>query len=262
MGNSTRSLQGTGYHEHAWGRFALSDLQITRGSVSVPLDGFSLVFAEILGEQRAAFLGIEKDGKSIAFSDKQIKLDYSNANYSFDNMTATIFPAAYNVVADNGDYTLNLTVDVQKSAATTLDNQPPMPSVLIFQQVSILQGTLVSKSGERYSFQDEGFSGFTTARLHPVFGRINSITNNSTSSNYTIVARNERTGQQKTARIASNSFYSLDANYLDYLANSTAPWVAQGDQIKLEMMGEGDANNTTAIILSINLSEDRQEVNL
>jgi hypothetical protein len=38
--------------------------------------------------------------------------------------------------------------------------------------------------------------------------------------------------------------------------------VAQGDQIKLEMMGEGDANNTTAIILSINLSEDRQEVNL
>ena len=261
IGNSTKSLQGIGYHEHAWGRFDLSDPQITRGSVSVPLDGFSLAFAEILGEQRVAFLGIEKDGKSIVFSDKQIKLDYLNANYSFDNMTATIFPAAYNVEADNGDYILNLAVDVQKSAATTLGYQPPLPSVLIFQQVSILSGTLVSKSGEKFSFQERGSSGFTAARLHPVFGRINSSINNSTSSGFTIIAHNERTGQQKTARVASKGFYSLDANYLDYLANRTAPWVAQGDLLKLEMMGEGEANGTKAAILSINLSEDRQEVN-
>jgi hypothetical protein len=67
---------------------------------SIPLDGFYLAFAEILSEQRVAFIGIEKDGKSIVFSDKQIKLNYSNA---FDNMTAAVFPAAYNVEADNGD---------------------------------------------------------------------------------------------------------------------------------------------------------------
>jgi hypothetical protein len=161
IGNRTKSLQGIGFHEHAWGRFALSDPQITRASVSVPLEGFSLAFAEILGEQRVAFLGIEKDGKSIVFSDKQIKLNYSNA---FDNMTAEIFPAAYHVEADNGDYTLDLAVDVQKSAATALDYQPPLPSVLIFHQVSILQGTLESKSGEKFSFQKQGFSGFTEAR--------------------------------------------------------------------------------------------------
>ncbi|MCK9564697.1 MAG: hypothetical protein M0Q43_01445 [Methanothrix sp.] len=182
IGNRTKSLQGTGYHEHAWGRFALSDPQITRASVSVPLDGFSLAFAEILGEQRVAFLGIEKDGKSIAFSDKQIRLNYSNASYAFDNMTESFFPAAYNVEADNGDYTLDLAVDVQKSAATTLDYQPPLQSVLIFQQVSILQGTLKSKSGEKFSFQKQGFSGFTSPRLHTVFGKINSSSGNSTSS--------------------------------------------------------------------------------
>ncbi len=142
IGNRTRSLQGTGYHEHAWGRFALSDPQITRASVSVPLEEFSLAFAEISGEQRVAFLGIEKDGKSIVFSDKQIKLNYSNSNYSFDNMTAGIFPDAYNVEADNGDYTLDLAVDVQKSAATTLDYRPPLPSVLIFQQALFRRGHL------------------------------------------------------------------------------------------------------------------------
>ncbi|MCX6678287.1 MAG: hypothetical protein NTU95_10170 [Methanothrix sp.] len=205
IGNITKSLQGIGYHEHAWGRFALSDPQIIRASVSVPLDGFCLAFAEISGEQRAAFLGIEKDGKSIAFRDMQIKINYSN--YSFDNKTAAVFPDAYHVLADNGDYSLDLEVDVQKSAATTLDYQPPLPSVLIFQQVSILQGTLKSKSGEKFSFQKQGFSAFTMA-IH------------------------------------------------------NAPWVAEGDRMKLEMREPGKANSTAAAFLSINLSEGWQEVNL
>lgn len=259
IGNRTKSLQGTGYHEHAWGRFAFSDPQITRASVSVPLDSFSLAFAEIQGVQRVAFLGIKKDSKGIDFSDKQIKLNYSN--YTFDNTTATVTPGTYHVEADNGDYSLDLVVDVIKSAATTLDYLPPLPSILIFQQVSFLHGTLISKSGEKFSFQKQGFSGFTVPTLHPIFGRINS-----TYSNITIVARNERTGQEKTARVTSDGFYSLDADFSDYLADSTAPWVANGDQVKLEMRGTADTNNTTAanipINLSINLSEERQEANL
>ncbi|MEI8003553.1 MAG: hypothetical protein WCG94_04400 [Methanothrix sp.] len=159
IGNMTKKLQGTGYHEHAWGRFALSDPQITRACVSVPLDGFSLAFAEILGERRVAFLGIEKDGKSIAFRDMQIKINYSS--YASDNNTNAVFPQAYHVKADNGEYSLDLAVDVQKSVATTLDYQPPLPSVLTFQQVSILQGMLKSKSGKQYTFQNLGFSGVT-----------------------------------------------------------------------------------------------------
>jgi hypothetical protein len=138
VGNSTQRVQGTGYHEHAWGRFALSDPQITRASVSIPQEGFSLALAVIQGEERVAFLGLEKDGKSIAFSGKQIKLNYSN--YSFDNVTASVFPSSYNIQADNGDYRLDLAVDVQKSAALTLEYQEPVPSALIFQQVSFLAG--------------------------------------------------------------------------------------------------------------------------
>ena len=260
IGNRTKSLQGTGYHEHAWGRFALSDPQIIRASVSVPLDSFSLAFAEIRGEQRVAFLGIEKDGKSIAFRDNQIKLNYSN--YSFDNATAAVFPQAYHVAADNGDYSLDLAVNVIKSVATTLDYLPPLPSVLIFQQVSIMQGTLETKSGESFSFQDKGFSGFTAPRLHPIFGRINFTNLTTSNSNITIVARNERTGQEKAAGVASDGFYSLDADFPDYLADPTAPWVAQGDRVKLEMRGTEDADSTNASIISINLSEERQEANL
>jgi len=54
---------------------------------------------------------------------------------------------------------------VQESAATTLEYRPPLSDVLIFSQVSILQGTLKSKSGEMFSFQKQGFSSFTAPRL-------------------------------------------------------------------------------------------------
>jgi hypothetical protein len=261
VGNSTERVRGTGYHEHAWGRFALSDPQITRASVSVPLDGFCLSLAEIQGEERVAFLGIEKDGKSIAFSGRQIKLNYSN--YSFDNETASVFPSGYNVQADNGDYSLDLAVDVQKSAALTLDYPAPLPGVLIFQQVSVLQGTLDSRSGEEYSFEKRGFSAFYAPRLHPIFGSIGSIEAvNSASGNITIIAKNERTGQEKTAKIASGGFYSLDADYQDYLADSTAPWVDDGDRVRLELRREPDGkNDTITTVLTINLSEEKQEAN-
>jgi len=53
-----------------------------------------------------------------------------------------------------------------------------LPGVIVFQQVSAMQGTLVSKAGEKFSFQHEGFSGFTATRLHPVLRGINSSTNN------------------------------------------------------------------------------------
>ncbi len=49
-------------------------------------------------------------------------------------------------------------------------------------------------------------------------------------------------------KVASNGFYSLDANFLDYLADRTAPWVAEGDRVKLEMMGQGGANSTKAAV--------------
>jgi hypothetical protein len=261
VGNSTERVQGTGYHEHAWGRFALSDPQITRASVSVPEEGFSLALAGIQGDQSVAFLGIEKDGKSIGFSGKQIKLNYSN--YSFDNVTASVFPSSYNIQADNGDYRLDLAVGVQKSAALTLGYHEPVPSALIFLQVAFLQGRLKSGSGEGYSFAEQGFSAFFAPRLHPISGSIGSIKPaNFAPGNITIIAKNERTGQEKTAKIASGGFYSLDADYQDYLANNTAPWVANGDLVRLVLsLGPGDKNSTIETVLSVNLSEEKQEAN-
>ena len=164
IGNRTHEIAGMGYHDHYWGRFALNDPQITWAEASVPGDGFSLTLGEIQGEERNAFLGIKKDGKTIKFSGKQIKIDHTN--FSFDNMTAEVYPSSYNVSAENGDYILDLAVSVQESVPMMVDYPAPMPGYLDFQQYSLLQGTLKSKSGEEYSFRQSGFSGFATGWLH------------------------------------------------------------------------------------------------
>lgn len=256
IGNRTLNIDGIGYHDHFWGRFALSDPQITWAEASEPGDGFSLTLGEIQGDERNAFLGIKKADKTIKFSTKQIKLNY--ANFVLDNATAVMQPTGYNVSAENGEYILDLTVTVQKSVPMMVDYPAPMPSRLDFQQYSLLQGTLKSKSGEEYSFRRPGFSGYATVRLHPIFGRLG--TTNLKDADVTLTAANERSNQVKTARVATNGFYSVDANYIDYLANPKAPWVSDGDRVKLEMFGGQSPGNST--VLSVDLSKDRQEANL
>jgi hypothetical protein len=60
-GNRTLNIDGIGYHDHFWGRFALSDPQITWAEASEPGDGFSLTLGEIQGDERNAFLGIKSE---------------------------------------------------------------------------------------------------------------------------------------------------------------------------------------------------------
>ncbi len=255
IGNRTQSIHGIGYHDHIWGRFALNDPQITWAEASVPADSFSLTLGEIEGEERNAFLGIRKDGKTIKFSGKQIRLNYTD--FAFDNVTAQVYPSGYNVSAGNGDYILDMAVKVQKSVPVMVDYPAPVPIYLDFQQYSLLQGTLKSKSGEEYSFRQSGFSGFSTGMIHPIFGRLG--TANPATNDITLTATNEMTNQVKTANVTSDGYYSVDASYIDYLANPEAPWVADGDKVKLEMFAGRSLVNST--VLPVDLSKDRQEAN-
>jgi len=76
-------------------------------------------------------------------------------------------PTGYNVSAENGKYILDLTVTVQKSVPMMVDYPLRCPVVWTFQQYSLLQGTLKSKSGEEYSFRQPGFSGYATGGCIP-----------------------------------------------------------------------------------------------
>ncbi|HUI39968.1 MAG TPA: hypothetical protein VLY86_03510 [Methanothrix sp.] len=88
----------------------------------------------------------------------------------------------------------------------------------------------------------------------------NITTINTTTVKFTVTATNERTSQVKTAEISTDGWFSVDANYVDYLADSKAPWVSTGDRLRLDVMDESGRSKSTEIL--VDLSKDSQEKDL
>ncbi|MDM7912475.1 MAG: hypothetical protein QUS09_05195, partial [Methanotrichaceae archaeon] len=252
--NQTRIVEAVGYHDHSWGRWAFNDPQWNWVQVSAPEDGFAMVLGDAIGEQRNTLLGIRYAGDELKFSGKQVAMNYTD--FSLDQLTSRIYPVAYEIEADNGDYELEANVSVIRNVPLCINYPAPMPSYVIFEQVALFNGTLRSQEGETYQFEEMGFAQYTTHRLHPIYGRVNAT--DSESIDITITATNERTGQTKVAEPSSEGSFSFDASYADYLANSTAPWVADGDIVKVEAKdAAGRQGNNT---ITIDMAEDGQEI--
>jgi hypothetical protein len=252
--NQTRSISAVGYHDHNWGRWAFNDAEWNWAQVSAPDDGFSLTLGDVLGEQRNTMLGITYAGKTARFTGSQIKLSY--ADFTLDPITARMYPTAYKVLADNGDYRIDMRIDALMGVPITMGYPVPMPTYVIFEQLSMFNGSLKSKEGANYSFNRMGFSEYTTYMLHPIFGKVNTTSN----SNITVTATNERTGQVKASQTSSEGYFSFDASYADYLANSTAPWVANGDSVKVQAKDAAGKQSSATVI--INMTADRQEIGI
>jgi len=261
IANRTFDISGVGFHDHNWGRYVFNDPRWNFAQVSKPQDGFSLVVGDAWGEQRNTALGVTSAGKPIKFAKKQIALNYTD--FALDPQTSRTYPIAYKVTADNGEYLLDLNITVRKNVPLLVEYPSPKPSYVIFSQISDFQGTLKSKTGAEYGFDEIGFSEYTTHRLHPIFGKINDSEGKDTgisNAGLAIVGTNERTGQTKKSDPSSQGWFSIDASYGDYLANSSAPWVADGDKVKLSARNAVGKENSTEIL--INLTADRQEADM
>jgi hypothetical protein len=252
--NQTRNIEAVGYHDHSWGRWSFNDPQWNWVQVSMPEDGFAMVLGDAIGEQRNTLLGISYAGDELKFSGRQVTMNYTD--FSLDQPTSRTYPVAYKIKADNGDYELEAKVDVIRNVPLLVSYPAPLPSYMIFEQVALFNGTLISREGETYQFEDIGFAQYTTHRLHPIFGKVNAT--NAENMNITITATNERTGQMKTAEPSSEGWFSFDASYADYLASSTSPWVADGDAVKVNAkdLAGRQGNNT----ITIDMAEDGQEI--
>jgi hypothetical protein len=213
------------------------------------------------GEQRNTALGLTLAGKPIKFTKKQMALNYSD--FALDPQTSRTYPIAYKVTADNGEYLLDLNITVRKNVPILIEYPSPNPSYVIFSQISDFKGILRSKTGEEYGFDEIGFSEYRTHRLHPIFGKIDDSEGKDmgvSNAGLAIVATNERTGLTKKADPSSQGWFSIDASYADYMANSSAPWVADGDRVKLSAKNMLGKENSTEIL--INLTAGRQEANI
>ncbi|MFB3764203.1 MAG: hypothetical protein ACE14P_03035 [Methanotrichaceae archaeon] len=250
--NQTRRISAVGYHDHNWGRWAFNDARRNWAQVSAPEDGFTLTLGDVFGEQKNTILGIQHAGEIIKFSNAQIKLSY--ANFSLDQVTLRMYPTAYKVEADNGEYKLDLMINVLKNMPLPVNYPAPIPSYIIFEQVSKFSGSLKPKKGTTYSFDRMGFSEYTTNKLHPIIGKVNATD----PANITITATNERTGVVKTADPSPSGWFSIDCDFVDYLANSTAPWIANGDSVKV--VAKDTVGNTNSSVVIANLTMDRQDI--
>ena len=252
--NQTRDIEAVGYHDHNWGRWTFNDPQWNRVHVSVPDDGFVMALGDAIGEQRNTLLGISYAGDELKYSGRQVTMNYTD--FSFDPLTSRTYPVAYEIEADNGDYELEVNVSVIKNVPLLVSYPAPLPSYVIFEQVALFKGTLRPQDGEAYQFEKMGFAQYTTHRLHPLFGRVNAT--DAGNIDITITATNERTGQTKTVEPSSEGWFSFDARYADYLADSITPWAADGDTVKIEARDAAgrQSSNTTAI----DMAEDGQEV--
>lgn len=250
LGSNVYNITAKGYHDHNWGSWAFNDPQWNWAQVSKPEDGFSLTLGDLIGEQRNTMMGVNYRGESARFSDEQIQYNYTN--FALDTSTARTYPTEYSLTADNGDYQVNARITVLKSLPQVVVSPLPQPSYVVFGQVSRIQGTLQPESGPAYQFDTLGFTEYTTHKLHPIYGRVNSTN----VAGVTINATNLRTGQVKTVNAATGGWYSFDADYVDYLTNSTAPWVATGETVHLVAKDTSGNSNSTDLI--IDMSSDRQ----
>jgi hypothetical protein len=254
IGGQVQEVRGAGYHDHIWGQWAFNDPQWNRAQLSLPGEDFSLSLGDALGEQRSTVLGIQAKGENIKFSGQQLKLNYTG--WATDQSTARDYPTAYEVQGKNGDYQLDLKIDVAKNVPVIFTFPPPLPSLIVFEEVSSFKGMLSPRGGEAYPFQGSGFSQYTTHLLHPILGQINATN----VSGIMITATNERTGQSKTARAGLDGWFSIDADYADFLANGSAPWVEDGDRVRLE--AEDSAGRKVNNTVVIDLAEKRQNISL
>jgi hypothetical protein len=249
-----KEIRGTGYHDHIWGRWAFNDPQWNRAQLSLPRENFSLSLGDAPGEERSTALGIQAKGVTTKFSTRQLTLNYTG--WATDQSTARDRPTGYEVHGKNGDYQLNLSIDVVKSVPLIFAYPRPQPSLLVFEEVSSFKGILSPRIGEAYPFQGLGFSQYTTHLLHPIYGQINATN----VSGIMVTATNERTGQSKTARAGLNGWFSIDADYADFLANGSAPWVGNGDRVRLE--AEDSAGRKANSTVIVGLAEKSQNVRL
>ncbi|HUI40079.1 MAG TPA: hypothetical protein VLY86_04070 [Methanothrix sp.] len=87
-----------------------------------------------------------------------------------------------------------------------------------------------------------------------------STANATAATKFTVTATNERTSQVKTAETSADGWFSVDANYADYLADSKTAWVSNGDRVRLEVSDETGGSKSSEIL--VDLGKDRQEVDL
>ena len=246
IGETTYNMSGRGYHDHNWGEWLFDDPQWNWAQVSAPEENVSLVIGDVIAPPaRSTMMAFKYNERTITFDD----IDLAYTGYGFDPITSKLYPDEYHVTGISDEYSLNVTISVARNVPLVRTFPGALPDYVIFEQVSDYNITLFEDCEPVYSLNQSGFSECTTHKVHTVYGRVLN------GGGVLVTVTNTRTGASKQSVVASG-YYSVDGDFLDYLANDTSPWVADGDILLIEAVKDQNMGNTTLIV---DMSMDKQQ---
>jgi hypothetical protein len=246
IGETTYNMSGRGYHDHNWGEWLFDDPQWNWAQVSAPEENVSLIIGDVIAPPaRNTMMAFRRNGTTITFDN----IGLTHTGYGFDPITSKLYPDEYHVTGNSGEYSINVTISVAKNVPIIRQFPGALPDYVIFEQVSDYDVTLFEDCEPVYILNQSGFSEYTTHRVHAIYGRVLN------GEGALVTVTNTRTGGSKQSVVASG-YYSVDGDFLDYLANDTSPWVADGDILLIEAVKDQNIGNTT---LTVNMSMDKQQ---
>jgi hypothetical protein len=164
---ASHNITGCGYHDHNWMTITKDLLTQWRWAETYDeKNNISIIFsmagnwiftgdlAVIIGEQTIIF-----DNPKISYSNFAVKLAISQNTLLF-----SIYPRSWNIKADNGEYTADITVNVYKNNPLFLGGL----TYMVNEQVSRFNGEIKSKD-TTYIFNTQGFSEYTKFSIFDLF---------------------------------------------------------------------------------------------
>lgn len=155
------SVESSGYHDHNWGEWDVSQVRWNWAQYSEPDLSFDL--GDFIGNPngRAA---IEVSGRRTVFLADQYKLVHTK--WAYDTQNKTFYPTESIFTADNGVVRAYVKMDVVKT-----DPLPVFPGQVIYEQPSRFTGSVTEQEsgGSKYErkFEGNGFKEYTAITNQP-----------------------------------------------------------------------------------------------
>jgi len=150
-------VDSSGYHDHNWGEWNLSQVRWNWAQYSEP--GFSFDLGDFIGNPNGK-AAIDIKGHKVVFPASQYKLVHTK--WAYDTQNKIYYPIQSLFIANNGTIQVSVTMDTVKT-----DPLPVFPGQVIYEQTTHFSGVVITHDDDNRDsevrFLGIGFKEYTAA---------------------------------------------------------------------------------------------------